>query len=263
MDTKQLENLWSLIVAMLFFGAIFGSLLIRPLADRLGRLRVLIVGNLFGAFGLFIGALSYFLNRFELFFLARFGIGFSLALCLGLAGIFLAECSPKGCRGSVSMSTGALLQLGTVFGSLMAIPTVLGSSSRWWAMFTIEGIQLFVTTILLALFAKESPSFLLLRGKETFARRSLAFYHNCPDDTLDERMKEFSSDTLRSVRQRSVGLFQLAKQRGANRKVSAALFHFPWHSAELPLLMLLLWSFSVRRESLSIGLPSTMLALPC
>uniref|UniRef100_A0A914IA86 Major facilitator superfamily (MFS) profile domain-containing protein n=1 Tax=Globodera rostochiensis TaxID=31243 RepID=A0A914IA86_GLORO len=92
MDTKQLENLWSLIVAMLFFGAIFGSLLIRPLADRLGRLRVLIVGNLFGAFGLFIGALSYFLNRFELFFLARFGIGFSLALCLGLAGIFLAEC---------------------------------------------------------------------------------------------------------------------------------------------------------------------------
>uniref|UniRef100_A0A183CBC4 MFS domain-containing protein n=1 Tax=Globodera pallida TaxID=36090 RepID=A0A183CBC4_GLOPA len=140
MDTNQLENLWSLIVAMLFFGAIFGSLLIRPLADRLGRLRVLI------------------LNRFELFFLARFGIGFSLALCLGLAGIFLAECSPKGCRGSVSMSTGALLQLGTVFGSLMAIPTVLGSSNRWWAMFTIEGIQLFVTTILLALFAKESPS---------------------------------------------------------------------------------------------------------
>ncbi|KAL3112753.1 hypothetical protein niasHT_019727 [Heterodera trifolii] len=197
METKQLEVFWSLIVSMLFLGAIFGSLSIRPLADRFGRLRVLFFSNLLCSFSLFCSAFSYFLNRFELLCLSRFGIGFSLALCLGLAGIFLAECSPKYCRGFVSMSTGALLQLGTVFGSFVAIPRVLGSANLWWVIFTIEGTQLLATTIILTMVAEESPSFLLLRNNETHARHSLAFYHNCSGQILEERMGELRRETLR------------------------------------------------------------------
>jgi hypothetical protein len=59
------------------------------------------------------------------------------------------------------MATGILLQMGTIFGSILGIPSVLGSVRHWWTMFVLEAVQLFATTILLAIMAYESPRLVL------------------------------------------------------------------------------------------------------
>jgi MFS family permease len=99
-------------------------------------------------------------NSFELFALARFGLGYALALSLGIAAIFLAECSPKRSRGAIGMTTGILLQFGTVVGSILGMPAVFGTRQRWWVIFALEcGSLLFVHTILP--FLHDSPGFVL------------------------------------------------------------------------------------------------------
>jgi hypothetical protein len=55
------------------------------------------------------------------------------------------------------MATGILLQFGTIFGSLPGIPSILGSTRHLWTIFGLEGLQLFVTTLLLFFIARESP----------------------------------------------------------------------------------------------------------
>jgi len=42
------------------------------------------------------------------------------------------------------MSTGILLQLGTVAGSLMGMPQLLGRSSTWWMIYASEAVVLLV-----------------------------------------------------------------------------------------------------------------------
>lgn len=87
-------------------------------------------------------------------------MGFALAIGLGVSAIFLTECSPKRSRGAIGMTTGIFLQLGTVIGSVLGMPIVLGSKNRWWSIYAIELVMLLFVHCALP-FLHDSPGLLI------------------------------------------------------------------------------------------------------
>uniref|UniRef100_A0A915D9F8 Uncharacterized protein n=1 Tax=Ditylenchus dipsaci TaxID=166011 RepID=A0A915D9F8_9BILA len=172
---------WSILVAILFLGAIIGSLSLRQIADKLGRKKGLILAYFISAISVTISIFSYFAGSFELYAGSRLLLGFSLGLSLGLGAIYLTECSPKNCRGIISMTLGVMVQLGTVVGSVIAMPQMLCSQTGWWRIYGIEVVILLLVLTLLP-FVHESPGFLILKEDHEATRHSIKFfYHSLTD----------------------------------------------------------------------------------
>lgn len=104
------------------------------------------------------------------------------------------------------MITGLLLQIGTVTGSVIAMPFLLGTKDGWWRIYAVEAIPL-ITTLVIVPFLHESPGYLLARGKADKARASLRFFHNCPLARVDRLMAEVG-EGLRATN-KSISMFAL------------------------------------------------------
>ncbi|KAK6015167.1 transporter, major facilitator family protein, partial [Ostertagia ostertagi] len=175
-DRATLEFLWGVIVSTFFWGATVGALLIQTTADRLGRKNGIIFTFVVQIIAVALEIFSFFANSYIVYSVARIVLGAAISISLGIAPMFIIECSPVGCRGMISMATGVLLQLGLVVGSITAMPEVWGTVDSWWLVY---GLELFLTIFItvLILFIPESPSFLLTKDKKRLAEKSILFYH--------------------------------------------------------------------------------------
>ncbi|TKR76817.1 hypothetical protein L596_017897 [Steinernema carpocapsae] len=210
----ELENIWSVIVAILFVGAIVGSLQIRFVAEKFGRLKGLIGSFILSTVFLLLSVLSYFADSIELYTISRAILGYTYGLIIGLSGLYLAESSPKRCRGFVSMATGVSVQLGTVIGSVVAMPNMFGTEDLWWLIYAVEALALVVVTIPL-IFAHDSPSYLLHKGDIDGARNAIRFFHACGPAAVDEVVKEMKGHMDDEAK--TVGMFQIFKEKSALR----------------------------------------------
>ncbi|PIO59826.1 hypothetical protein TELCIR_18698, partial [Teladorsagia circumcincta] len=189
-DRQSLEFLWGTIVSSFFWGATVAALLIQTTADRLGRL---------------LCVLAFQANSYIIYSIARIILGAAISVSIGIAPMFIIECSPVGCRGVVSMGTGVLLQVGLVVGSITAMPEVWGTVDSWWLVY---GVEMFLTILItvLILFVPESPSFLLVKDKKRLAEKSLLFYHGVSEDETEPLIadikKGFEGD-------KPLGLFEI------------------------------------------------------
>ena len=69
-------NETAFITSMLFIGAIFGTLVLGPLADKKGRKPVfLLAGSIISIFGLAVGLCSNYWSLLSMLFLVGFGVG--------------------------------------------------------------------------------------------------------------------------------------------------------------------------------------------
>ncbi|PIO64381.1 hypothetical protein TELCIR_13992, partial [Teladorsagia circumcincta] len=144
-------------------------------------------------------------NSYIVFSISRIVLGAAISISLGIAPMFIIECSPVGCRGMISMATGVLLQLGLVVGSITAMPEVWGTVDSWWLVY---GLELFLTIFItvLILFIPESPSFLLTKDKKRLAERSILFYHGVSKAETEPLM----SDMKKGVEgDKPLGLFEI------------------------------------------------------
>ncbi|KAK0415293.1 hypothetical protein QR680_011874 [Steinernema hermaphroditum] len=210
----QLENIWSAIVAILFVGAIGGSLNIRFVAERFGRLKGLIGSFALSAVFLVLSIVSYFVDSIELYTISRAILGYTYGLIIGLSGLYLAESSPKRCRGFVSMATGLSVQLGTVIGSVVAMPNIFGTEHLWWLIYAVEAVALIVVTVPLV-FAHDSPSYLFHKGDVDGARKSIKFFHACGKVGVREVIKEMKEHM--DDEDKTLGMFQVLKDKTALR----------------------------------------------
>lgn len=187
------EAIWSVIVAILFAGAIIGSFSLGYVAEKIGRKRGLYLSFTLSIISVSLSIASFFGCSFELYAASRVLFGYSLGLSLGLSALFLNECSPKECRGFVSMMTGTAVQFGTVTGSILAIPSLLGSSSNWWYIYLIELIILIIVFLMLPMLP-ESPGYLTLCGNDEAARHAILFFHGCKIGAVDGKIFEIKEN---------------------------------------------------------------------
>ena len=143
------------------FGVMLGAVLLAPLADRIGRRRVIVLSCV--AFGLgtlltlWVGSLTELL---VLRFFTGLGLGAALPNAIGLA----SEYAPKKHRASIVMFVSSGISLGAIAVGMVAARLI--STAGWQAVFVVGGV---LPLLLAAALYRYLPESILWRQKEQFS----------------------------------------------------------------------------------------------
>ena len=142
------------------FGLMIGALLFGPLADRIGRKRIIIASTL--AFG--IGALiTAFVRDVETLLVVRFLTGLGLGGAVANAIAMTSEFNPRRRRATMVMIMFCGFSVGAALGGVLAAALI--PQFGWRSVFVIGGIAPLLLVPILALRLPESVRFLALTGR--------------------------------------------------------------------------------------------------
>jgi MFS transporter, AAHS family, 4-hydroxybenzoate transporter len=161
-------QLWPALTAGLV-GVMLGAMLLAPLADRVGRRRIIVYSCVaFGTLSLLTLAADSLLSLAALRFLTGLGLGSALPNALGLA----SEYAPHKHRALVVMFVGSGISLGAIAAGIAATQLVVPFG--WRALFVAGGVLPLVLAALLAIGLPESIRFAaLLASRRAEAKRLL------------------------------------------------------------------------------------------
>jgi MFS transporter, AAHS family, 4-hydroxybenzoate transporter len=141
------------------FGLILGALLLGPLADRLGRKRVILISTIgFGVCTLLTAVARDGASLLALRFLTGVGLGGAMPSAIALT----AEFSPRRRRATMVMAMLCGLSLGATSGGVIAAALI--PAHDWQAVFFAGGVLALALTPLLGAALPESVRLLALRG---------------------------------------------------------------------------------------------------
>ncbi|MEO8466609.1 MAG: MFS transporter [Gammaproteobacteria bacterium] len=152
------------------FGVMLGAILLAPLADRIGRRRVIVWSCLAFGVGTLATALAGSLTELLVIrFLTGLGLGGALPNAIGLA----SEYAPKLRRATVVTFVGSGISLGAIGSGIAAAQLI--APYGWRAVFVVGGVLPLVLAAALWRGLPESLRFsALVPGRQTEARRLLA-----------------------------------------------------------------------------------------
>jgi AAHS family 4-hydroxybenzoate transporter-like MFS transporter len=161
-------QLWPALTAGLV-GVMLGAMFLAPLADRVGRRRVIVYSCVaFGTLSLLTLAVGTLTELVVLRFLTGLGLGSALPNAIGLA----SEYAPHKHRALVVMFVGSGVSLGAIGAGIAA--TQLVEPFGWRAVFLVGGILPLALALLLARWLPESIRFAaLLPSRQAEAKRLL------------------------------------------------------------------------------------------
>ncbi|KAE9421855.1 hypothetical protein Angca_005572, partial [Angiostrongylus cantonensis] len=221
-NQEALEFIWGVIVSTFFWGATLGSLLIQTIADWFGRKNGVILMFIVQIVSLLIAISSYFATSYIIYSISRLVLGVAISVSLGIGPMFIIECSPPACRGLISMTTGFMIQLGLVAGSITAMREMWGTVESWWLIYALELALTVFITVLVA-FVPESPSFLLVRNEKRKAASSFVYYHCATEAEVEMLLTDAQSVNKGD---RPLGLFEIFKVRVIKSTTISSLFYF-------------------------------------
>ncbi|MFV2143670.1 sugar porter family MFS transporter [Isoptericola sp. G70] len=184
-----------LVVAVALLGCALGAWGAGRLADRIGRVKVMLLGSALFLFSAVMSALAWTALDLSLWrFLGGIGIGIASVI----APAYIAEISPASIRGSLASLQQLAITVG-IFGALLSdqlLANAAGGAANelwlgweaWRWMFFVEAVPAVVYG-LLALRMPESPRYLVARGATDEARRVLSSVLG-PQEDVDERIAE-------------------------------------------------------------------------
>ncbi|KAM5142311.1 solute carrier family 2, facilitated glucose transporter member 5-like isoform 1-T2 [Mantella aurantiaca] len=170
----SLQNiLWSLTVSLYPLGGFFGSLMVGPLVNKIGRKGTLLVNNIFSIVPALLMGTSVLADSFELIIAGRLVIGICAGLSSNVVPMYLGEMSPKNLRGGIGVMPQLLITIGILMAQIFGIRFILGNTNGWPVLLALTGIPAVLQLISLPFFP-ESPRYTLLhKGDEDKARNAL------------------------------------------------------------------------------------------
>ncbi len=180
------------VVSSLLIGAMIGAATGGPLADTLGRRRLVLIAAVIFSIGAIGAALAHSATVLVLF---RFVLGLAVGAASVIVPVYLAEIAPTEIRGAVA----SLNQLMIVTGILVAylVNSALASAEAWrWmlGLALLPSLAMFVGM----LFMPETPRWLVSRNREDEAREVLR-------RTRDEETVENELQDIKMVEGREEG----------------------------------------------------------
>lgn len=173
MEENFLTLLWSLSVSMYPLGGFFGSLLVAPLVNKLGRKGTLLFNNIFSIVPAVMMGVSEISKSYEIIIVARFIVGICAGLSSNVVPMYLGELSPKNLRGAIGIVPQLFITIGILSAQILGIRNILGNSTGWTLMLGLTGIPAVIELLLLPFFP-ESPRYMLIqKGDEKSAREGL------------------------------------------------------------------------------------------
>jgi AAHS family 4-hydroxybenzoate transporter-like MFS transporter len=141
------------------FGLMIGALMMGPLADRVGRRRIIIAST--AAFGLFSIA-TVFTHDLTSLLVVRFLTGLGLGGAMPNAVALTSEYAPHRRRATMVMAMFCGFSVGAALGGLLAAALI--PAFGWASVFLLGGIVPLLLVPLLIVSLPESARFLALRG---------------------------------------------------------------------------------------------------
>ncbi|XP_053173175.1 solute carrier family 2, facilitated glucose transporter member 1a isoform X2 [Scomber japonicus] len=173
MEDNFLTLLWSLTVSMYPLGGFFGSLMVAPLVNKLGRKGTLLFNNIFSIVPAVMMGVSEIAHSYEIIIVARFIVGICAGLSSNVVPMYLGELSPKNLRGAIGIVPQLFITIGILSAQVLGIRHILGNSTGWTLMLGLTGIPALIELLLLPFFP-ESPRYTLIqKGDEKTAKKAL------------------------------------------------------------------------------------------
>jgi putative MFS transporter len=166
-----------LIGAALVLGAVFGAGFGGPVADRLGRKRLMLADMVIIAAGAATSALA---NGPTTIFIGQFIVGVGVGIDFPVSSTYISEVAPKRSRARMMVATIACQSVGMLLAAAITWMLLknVGGAQNWRLFFAAEGI-IALLFFLLRLSEPDSPHWLMTRGK--FAEAAQAFIRIIPE----------------------------------------------------------------------------------
>jgi putative MFS transporter len=166
-----------LIGASLVFGAVFGAGLVGPMADHLGRKKLMLADMIIIAAGAATSALS---NGFAMLFIGQLLVGVGVGIDFPAGSSYVSEVLPKRSRARMMVATIACQSVGMLLAAMITLALLknVHSAQSWRLFLATEGV-IALLFFLLRLSEPDSPHWLMTRGK--FAEAAQAFIRIMPE----------------------------------------------------------------------------------
>ncbi|XP_073482302.1 solute carrier family 2, facilitated glucose transporter member 2 [Aquarana catesbeiana] len=213
---------WSLSVSVFSLGGLVSSFFVGWIADKLGRIKAMMVVNSLAVIGALLMGLAPLGQAHALIIAGRLLTGLYCGLIAGLVPIYIGEVSPTALRGAL----GTLNQLGIVTGILISqvagLEFLLGSEKLWPVLLGLSGVPAVIQTILL-FFCPESPRYAFINlGREEAAKtilKKLRGDYYDPSKDLEEMRREKEE----AASEKKVSIFQLLKSSNYRQPLIVSL----------------------------------------
>ncbi len=166
-----------LIGAALVLGAVFGAGFGGPVADRLGRKRLMLADMIIIAAGAATSALA---NGPTTLFIGQLIVGVGVGIDFPVSSSYISEVLPKRNRARMMVATIACQSVGMLLAAAITLLLLknVGNAQNWRLFLATEGI-IALLFFLLRLSEPDSPHWLMTRGK--FAEAAGAFIRIMPE----------------------------------------------------------------------------------
>jgi putative MFS transporter len=166
-----------LIGSALVLGAVFGAGIGGPVADRLGRKRLMLADMIIIGAGAGSSALA---NGPTMLFVGQLLVGVGIGIDFPVSGTYISEVLPERARARMMVATIACQSVGMLVAAAITLLLLknVESAQNWRLFLAIEGI-IALLFFLLRLSEPDSPHWLMSRGK--FAKAAHAFIHIMPE----------------------------------------------------------------------------------
>ncbi|XP_041859351.1 solute carrier family 2, facilitated glucose transporter member 1a [Melanotaenia boesemani] len=192
-------------------GGFFGSLMVAPLVNKLGRKGTLLFNNVFSIVPAIMMGVSEIAKSYEIIIVARFIVGMCAGLSSNVVPMYLGELAPKNLRGALGIVPQLFITVGILTAQVLGIRNILGNSTGWTLMLGLTGIPAVIELLLLPFFP-ESPRYMLIqKGDEEKAKKALKRLRGWED--VDAEMTEMRLEDQSERAEGRLSVLTLLSQR--------------------------------------------------
>ena len=210
-----------LIGASLVFGAVIGAGVGGPMADHLGRKKLMLADMIIIGAGASISALA---KGPAMLFVGQLLVGTGVGIDFPVSSSYVSEILPKPGRGRMMVATIACQSVGMLLAAAITLVLLMTGSAEAWRLFLVTEGAVALLFFLLRLSAPESPHWLMSRGK--FAEAAQAFIRIVPEQRQAVLELTVNQEKLASPVPHVKGGLPILFSRGYRART--ALVTIPW-----------------------------------
>jgi sugar porter (SP) family MFS transporter len=182
-NASNKNEITSNITSIYSAGGLVGALLMYPFLELLGRRATVIISDAIFIVGAIMCTVPN--GQLSLILAGRFFTGMGVGGIAAVSPIYIAEISPPAIRGRLTGFFESFYQTGAVIGFWINYGIVHNMDSSksiaWRVPMAVQLIPAGLLALMIPVL-KESPTWLLKRGREAEALKSYSFFRNLPED---------------------------------------------------------------------------------